>query len=85
MGGTLWFDKIPVYGLPAIGWYHRNWHLPMRERGNEVSPRLPAGERDDASSSCMGMRRRLVFPSGDEVPLCLLVGEQVAASSYHGE
>ncbi|RRT45761.1 hypothetical protein B296_00054892 [Ensete ventricosum] len=32
----------------------------------------------------MGMRRRLVFPSGDEVPLCLLVGEQVAASSYHG-
>ncbi|RZS27140.1 hypothetical protein BHM03_00060567, partial [Ensete ventricosum] len=35
-------------------------------RGNEAPPRLPAGERGDASSSCAGMRHRLVFPRGDE-------------------
>ncbi|RWW52930.1 hypothetical protein BHE74_00040611 [Ensete ventricosum] len=40
---------------------------------NEATPRLPAGERGDASSSCVGTRRHPVFPRENEAtPLSYL-------------
>ncbi|RWW32082.1 hypothetical protein GW17_00003263 [Ensete ventricosum] len=38
---------------------------------NEATPRLPAGERGDASSSCVGTRRHPVFPRENEATPCL--------------
>ncbi|RZS25422.1 hypothetical protein BHM03_00058619 [Ensete ventricosum] len=78
-------DRVSVCGLPHTGRCRLVFPrvdegaASSSRAGRRVRPHSPGRRRGVASFSGLGMRRRLVFPRGDETTSCSPAGRRGAA------